>query len=63
MTTLTKWLEGELAPFMTSDVLIIRFKPRGGRIVKDKINIELEQIGTVPKHLLFDRLAMFGQKI
>ncbi len=34
-----------------------------GRIVKNKINIELEQISAVPEDLLLDHVAMLGQNI
>ena len=32
-------------------------------VVKDQINIQLEQIGAVPEDFFFDHIAMFGQKI
>ncbi len=37
-------------------------RARGG-VVENQVNVELEQIGAVPEHLLFDRIAMFGQNI
>jgi hypothetical protein len=63
VAALAKRLEGEPPPFMAGDVLIVRFKPRCGRIVKNKINVKLEQIGAVPENLLFDRVTMLGEEI
>ncbi len=33
------------------------------RVVKNQVNVELEQIGAVPEDFLLNRVAMFGQNI
>jgi len=33
------------------------------RVVKDEVNIELEQISAGPEHFFFDGIAMLGQEV
>jgi site-specific DNA recombinase len=56
-------LEGEPAPFMAGDVLLVARKPSRGAIVEDQIDVELEQIDRPPEHCLLDGVAMLGQEI
>jgi len=63
VATLSKWLEFEAPPFVAGDVFVIGFEPGRGGVVEDQVDIQFEQIGTVPEDFLLNRIAMLGQKI
>ena len=55
--------EGQAAPALGRDVLVIACEPSGGRVVEDQVDVELEQIDAVPEHLLLDRVAVLGEDV
>ena len=55
--------EGQAAPALGRDVLVVAFEPGGGGVVEDQVDVELEQIDAVPEHLLLDRIAVLGQDV
>jgi hypothetical protein len=44
-------------------VLLVDGKPRGGGVVEDQVDVELEEIGGAEEHLLLDRLGMCRQNV
>ena len=55
--------EGQAAPALGRDVLVVAFEPGGGGVVEDQVDVELEQIDAVPEHLLLDRIAVLGEDV
>ena len=56
-------LEGEPAPLLAGDVLLVALEPGGGAVVEDQVDVELEQIGRAPEHRLLDGVAVLGQDV
>src|SRR5215208_5197690 len=56
-------LEGEPAPLLAGDVLLVTLEPGGGAVIEDQVDVELEQIDRPPEHRLLDGITVQGQDI
>jgi len=59
----SQWREGQPAPGLGRDVLVVAFEPGGGGVVEDQVDVQLEQVGAVPEHLRLDRIAVLGEHV
>src|SRR3954454_14764049 len=60
---LAQRLEGEPAPLLAGDVLLVTLEPGRGAVIEDQVDVELEQIDRPPEHRLLDGIAVQGQDV
>src|SRR3954452_1540618 len=55
--------EGQPAPLVGGDVLLVGLEPGGGAVVEHQVDVELEQVDRAPEHRLLDRGPVLGQEV
>jgi hypothetical protein len=63
VAALAQGREGEPAPVVLGEVLLVGAEPGRGGVVEHQVDVELEQVDRAPEHVPLDRVALLGQEI
>jgi hypothetical protein len=63
MPALAQGGEGQAAPLVGCNVLLVALEPGRGGVIEDQVDVQLEQIDAVPEHLFLDGIAVLGQQV